>query len=54
MNIDKIKKQAKQEYDYEVFREQVELYKQKLRTKKSFFKKIFPYKILIIKENYNE
>lgn len=49
MNIEKIKQQAVKEIEEEIFRKEVDAYKEKLRNKHSFWD-IFPYKILIIKK----
>lgn len=43
-------KQAKLEYEQEKFREAVEKYKVKLRTKRSFWDRVFPYKIIILRK----
>ncbi len=50
MNIEEIKKQAKAELVEETFRKQVELYKEKLRNKKTIWDRIFPYKVIILKK----
>lgn len=50
MNVDKIKEQAEKEIEFEDFRKAVNKYKEKLRFKKTFFDKIFPYKITIIRK----
>ena len=50
MDIEKIKKQAWKEYEYEMFRDAVEKYKSRIKTKRSLWDKIFPYKILIVKK----
>lgn len=50
MDIEKIKKQAQIEIYEEDFAEAVRDYKVKIRTRKSLFDKIFPWKILIIRK----
>lgn len=50
MEIDKIKNQAIKEIEEEDFRKEVEKYKERLKNKQSFWDKVFPYKILIIKK----
>ncbi len=50
MDISKVKKQAQIEIYEEDFAEAVEDYKIKIRTRKSFFDKIFPWKILIVRK----
>lgn len=49
MNIEEIKKQAKKELEEEKTRKLIDIEKDKMRYKKSFFKKIFPWKIVIIR-----
>lgn len=50
MIAEEIIKQAEKEYKEEVFRHEVEKYKQKLREKRSWIDVIFPFKIIIIKK----
>ena len=50
MNVEKIKEQAEIELKEEKFREAVAAYKNKIRNKRSFQDRIFPYKILIVKK----
>lgn len=50
MNLDDVKKQAQKELDEEYFKEAVEKYKIKLKTKRSIWDKVFPYKIMLIKK----
>lgn len=50
MNLQEIKATAEKEYQDELFREAVERYKQRLRTKKTVWDYIFPYKIVLIKK----
>lgn len=46
--------QAEKEYKEEVFREAVERYKQKLRERKFWWDRVFPWKIIVVKkEQYN-
>lgn len=42
--------QAIIEYKAEVYRQAVEKYKEKLRTKRSFWDRVFPWKIVIIRK----
>lgn len=51
MNITDVKLQAQWELDIELFEEAVEAEKDKLLNNKSWWKKVFPYKILIIRED---
>jgi hypothetical protein len=52
--VEAIKAKALQEIDEEDFREAVRQYKVKLRTKKSLWDRIFPWKLVIIrKESLN-
>jgi len=50
LDIEQIKDKALKELQDEIFREEVEKYKQKLKNKKSLWNKLFPCKILIIKK----
>lgn len=50
MDLEKVKNQAQKEIDEERFREEVEKYKEKLKTKRSFWDRLFPYKIIFIKK----
>jgi hypothetical protein len=50
LDLDKVKKQAQEEYEEELFRDEVEKYKNKLRQKRSLWDKVFPYKILFVKK----
>ncbi len=49
MNIKEIRKQAEEELKHERFRELVEKEKEKLKTKRSIWQRIFPYRIYFIK-----
>lgn len=49
MDLVEVKKQAEKEFQEELFKEAVVKYKQKLRTKSSFWD-FFPYRLLIIKK----
>lgn len=49
MDLELIKQQAKIEVEHELFREAVEAYKIKLKTKRSLWEKVFPWKIIIVK-----
>jgi hypothetical protein len=49
MDIKQIKQQAIKEIEKELFRKEVDAYKEKLRNRRSFWD-IFPYKILIIRK----
>ena len=51
MNIEKIKQTARDELKEEQFREAVEKYKTKLKSKKSFLDKLIPFKIIIIRKD---
>ena len=51
MNLEEIKKLAEKEFQEEIFRLAVEKYKERLRTKKSLWDKIFPYRIIIIRKD---
>lgn len=51
MDLNKVREQAKKELEEERFRKAVEDYKVKLKTKKSFLDKLFPYKILIVRKD---
>jgi len=46
----RIREIAEAEYKEELFREEVDKYKEKLRTKRTFWDIVFPYNILIIKK----
>ena len=50
MNISEIKKQAELEYQQELFRKAVDEYKAKLRTKRTIWEIVFPYKIMVVKK----
>lgn len=52
MDIEEVKKQAEEELQEDLFREAVEKYKIKLRTKRSFIDRLIPFKILIIRKEY--
>lgn len=56
IDINDVKLQAEKELEEEEFKELVEQYKEKLREKRSrsWFRKLFPYKILIINQNKGE
>lgn len=47
--LQQIKQQAKQEFKEEKMRAEIEKVKQKLREKKPFWQKIFPFKIVIVR-----
>jgi hypothetical protein len=49
IDYDNVKEKAEEELDNEEFREQVDIHKAKLRKKKPFLSKIFPWKITIQK-----
>ena len=51
INMDEVKAKATKELQEEMFREQVEKYKAKLRDKKSFWNSIFPYKFIVIRKD---
>ncbi len=42
---------AKKEYAEELFREQVEAHKEKLRNQATLWDRVFPFKILIIRKD---
>lgn len=50
MNIEEIKKIALDEIEQERLRDAIEQYKTKLRNKRSFLDKLFPFRIVIIKK----
>lgn len=50
MNIEAIKAQAEQEYQAELFREAVEIYKDKLRRRKRLWDRLFPWRIIIVRK----
>ena len=50
MNIQEIKKQAEKEIQEEEYRKAVDLYKSKIKTKKSFWNRFFPYRVIFIKK----
>lgn len=50
MNLEEVKAQAEKEFQEEIFRVEVEKYKEKLRHYKSFWDKVWPWKILIIRK----
>jgi len=47
--MDRALQQAKKELEEEEFREQVDVCKEKLRYKKSFWQKLIPFKIIIVR-----
>ena len=47
---EEIRNAANEEYRQELFREAVEKYKEQLRTRKSFWDRVFPYKLIVIKK----
>lgn len=49
MDVTEIKKQAEEELRHERFRELVDKEKEKLKTKRSIWQRIFPYRIYFIK-----
>lgn len=51
MDIEKVKKQAKKEFEEEQFRVAVDEYKNRLKQKSLRWSKIFPYKILIVRKD---
>lgn len=50
MNVKEIELQARKELDEELFREQVEKHKEYLKSKKTIWDTLFPYRIIIIKK----
>ena len=50
MDLNRIKEQATKELKEEEFRKEVEKYKEKLRSQKGFWVRLFPYRILIIRK----
>lgn len=50
MEIEEIKRQAKKEFDEEIFRQAVEEYKTRLRNKRPIWDRIFPYRIVFIRK----
>jgi len=50
MDIEKIKAEARKEIKEEDFRKAVDEYKAKLRSRKTIWDKIFPYKLMIVKK----
>lgn len=50
MDIEDVKRQAHLEYEQELFREAVEKYKQKLRERRSWWDRIFPWRIIIVRK----
>lgn len=50
LNLEKIKQEAEKEIEEECYRQEVELMKKRLREKRPFLDKLFPYKIIIIKK----
>jgi hypothetical protein len=51
MDINAIRVQAESEFKAEIFRREVEKYKQKLREKKTLWDQIFPWKIIVIRKD---
>lgn len=51
MNIEDVKRQAQIEFEYELFREAVEKYKEKLRQRRSLWDRIFPWRIIILRKD---
>ena len=50
MNLENVKRQAIAELKKEDFEKLVQKYKQKLREKRKFWARLFPYRIIIIKK----
>ncbi len=50
LDFEKVKEIAQRELDEELFREEVEKYKTKLRNKRSLWDMVFPWKLLIVKK----
>lgn len=48
-DLEQIKRQAQAELENEQFREAVESYKEKLKTKRSLLDRLLPFKILIVR-----
>ena len=53
MNLEEIKKQARKEIEEDDYRQAVDKYKEKLRDKRKFWNKVFPWKIIIIRKDQN-
>lgn len=49
LNIEEIEHKARQELEHEQFREAVEEAKARLRNKRSFLSRVFPFKIIIVR-----
>jgi hypothetical protein len=50
MNLEKIKQQAQKEINEELFRNAVEKEKERIRKKQTFWDKLIPFKIIVIKK----
>jgi len=51
MDIEKVKAEARKEIDEEDFRAAVDKCKAQMRAKRTFWDKIFPYKIIITRKD---
>lgn len=51
MDIESVKKAAKEELRQEEFRAAVDKYKEKLKNKRKIFNRIFPWKIIIVRKD---
>jgi hypothetical protein len=51
MDIEQIKKQARKEIAEEDFRKAVDEYKEKLRSRRSVWDRIMPFKIIILRKD---
>jgi hypothetical protein len=49
MDANEVIAQAKREYQQEVFRERVEAEKARLRQHRSWWQRLFPYRIIIVR-----
>jgi sugar (pentulose or hexulose) kinase len=50
IDIETVKRQAHAEYEHELFRAAVEKYKEKLRTKRSIWDRLFPWRVIIVRK----
>lgn len=50
LNIERVKEQAKKEIQEEDFRAAIDKEKERIRTHVSFFQKVFPWRIVVIRK----
>ncbi|MHC4616790.1 MAG: hypothetical protein ACYTEQ_03455 [Planctomycetota bacterium] len=50
LDMTEVRRQAQEEYQQELFKAAVESQKQKLRERRSFWDRIFPFRIVIVRK----